>query len=396
MDFLRGVAVLMVIGHHVVIRSPQAGVFRPIQRFFEVFGYSGVDLFFVLSGFLIGGLLFKEIRTYGRLDAQRFLIRRAFKIWPNYLAFLGFVVLYELYKNSWSIGLVAGRVWPNFVHVQNYLWSIRSHLWSLSVEEHFYLLLPLLLVLLIRRGSGAGSMPAIPWVAAAVSVGCLVVRFSHWGAPDHRTVYCATHFRIDSLFWGVFLSYLYHYHPGFAEAVRRYRWVAITAGLCLVAPMMFIRVEESFVWTIGFSLLYLGFGLILLGMLFVPMGRPSTRRWRVPTVGETVAFVGFYSYSVYLWHMDGARFRLERAVDHGFLVGVSPSLRWLVVEALYVVMAVVVGVIMAKLIELPALAVRDRLFPARSRISGLQTPEAKVVGNVPQLAGHVEGGTVSC
>src|SRR5437763_1037392 len=79
LDFLRGVAILLVLVYHWVFPPSDAGLLRPIMEGIERFGWSGVDLFFVLSGFLIGGLLFKEIQKTGRLDVKRFLIRRGLK-----------------------------------------------------------------------------------------------------------------------------------------------------------------------------------------------------------------------------------------------------------------------------------------------------------------------------
>src|SRR5690348_13300609 len=88
LDFLRGVAILLVLGRHSVISQRDAGFLRPLATAWHRIGWTGVDLFFVLSGFLVGGLLFKELRKSSHLDVRRFLIRRAFKIWPSYYAFL--------------------------------------------------------------------------------------------------------------------------------------------------------------------------------------------------------------------------------------------------------------------------------------------------------------------
>jgi peptidoglycan/LPS O-acetylase OafA/YrhL len=80
LDVLRGVAILLVIGRHPVVEATAAGRIAPLANLWYHFGWTGVDLFFVLSGFLIGGLLFAELRRTGRLNVSRFLIRRAFKI----------------------------------------------------------------------------------------------------------------------------------------------------------------------------------------------------------------------------------------------------------------------------------------------------------------------------
>ena len=74
LDILRGVAVLLVIGHHVILQPEESGMFQPLVNVLIRFGWSGVDLFFVLSGFLVGGLLFSELRSRSVLDVRRFVV----------------------------------------------------------------------------------------------------------------------------------------------------------------------------------------------------------------------------------------------------------------------------------------------------------------------------------
>src|SRR4051812_44086102 len=88
LDVLRAVGILLVLGRHSPLAPRAAGHFEKFSKYWACIGWSGVDLFFVLSGFLIGGLLFQEIKTHGSLDIRRFLIRRAFKIWPTYFVYL--------------------------------------------------------------------------------------------------------------------------------------------------------------------------------------------------------------------------------------------------------------------------------------------------------------------
>ena len=84
LDFLRGVAILLVLMRHSPLASSKVGYIAYPFALIGRMGWTGVDLFFVLSGFLIGGLLFREIATRETLDIKRFIIRRGFKIWPSY------------------------------------------------------------------------------------------------------------------------------------------------------------------------------------------------------------------------------------------------------------------------------------------------------------------------
>ena len=122
LDALRALAVLLVLGHHVT--------WNPI---WVRFGWSGVDVFFVLSGFLISGLLFREYKQYGSIHILRFWTRRALKIYPAYyLLILATVTGRMLAKTpiGWS------HIWPDLIFVQSYVPGTWGHLWSLTIEEH--------------------------------------------------------------------------------------------------------------------------------------------------------------------------------------------------------------------------------------------------------------------
>jgi peptidoglycan/LPS O-acetylase OafA/YrhL len=372
LDILRGVAILLVIGRHPVILPSDAGVVKPLANLWLRFGWTGVDLFFVLSGFLVGGLLLKELRTRSELDVGRFIVRRGFKIWPSYFVYLGFVLLELLYKyrhgHAWlwySLRAIA----PNLLHVQNYLGTPREHTWSLAVEEHFYLMLPLLLLMLVRRRqSRVTAIPEVPIIAIALIIICTGLRcltpagrsfsFYHHMYP--------THLRIDSLFFGVLLAYLYHFKSERLAAVGAHRATLLITGIALVSPMMVASVRSRFVWTFGFTFLYLGYACILLAMLYAPLGVGWLGRFCGSRLARILAFVGYFSYPVYLWHIDAARLPLEFLVHRGVLNGLPPALRWVAATGAFTVAAVAAGVVLGLLVERPALALRDRLFPARA------------------------------
>jgi len=120
MDMLRGIAILLVLGRHYVIKPEGLGPLQPLAAGWMAIGWAGVDLFFVLSGFLVSGLIFAEYRKNQTVDLRRFVIRRGFKIWPPYLAYIAFLALWIGWQHSQ--GESAGvwtSLWPNFFHVQN-------------------------------------------------------------------------------------------------------------------------------------------------------------------------------------------------------------------------------------------------------------------------------------
>jgi len=134
LDVLRGAAILLVLCRHGIVSSERAGWLKSLSFHLWHLGWTGVDLFFVLSGFLVGGLLFKEIRVSGRLNAKRFLVRRGFKIWPAYFVFLAFVFVRESRIKTHTVKGALRALLPNLVHLQNYLGTPRPITWSLAVE----------------------------------------------------------------------------------------------------------------------------------------------------------------------------------------------------------------------------------------------------------------------
>ena len=108
-------------------------------------GWSGVDLFFVLSGFLISGLLFSEYQRNGSIDLKRFWIRRAFKIYPAFYAMILFVIIL-----CFKAGSLTRHIFSDLFFVQDYVSPMAEHGWSLAVEEKFYFALPVILWIAMR------------------------------------------------------------------------------------------------------------------------------------------------------------------------------------------------------------------------------------------------------
>jgi peptidoglycan/LPS O-acetylase OafA/YrhL len=121
LDLLRGIAILLVIAHHYI--PPQR------ESILHV-GGMGVDLFFVLSGYLICNLLFSEIKATGSVQIGRFLIRRSLKIYPAFYVFLILTLPLVHSENR-------AKLLPEFFFLQQYVPHIWQHTWSLSVEETF-------------------------------------------------------------------------------------------------------------------------------------------------------------------------------------------------------------------------------------------------------------------
>ena len=316
LDLLRGLAVLGVMFHHYRLKP-----------WFAV-GSFGVDLFFVLSGFLISGLLFTDWKRNWRINLGRFYIRRAFKIYPAF---------YTLTAVSIPVLFIAEGVKEHplrhllgeITFTQNYLPHVWGHTWSLAVEEQFYLLLPLLLIALTKLRP-VRPFAAIPAIAIGLFVLCAWFRQHPTHGIDPRFAF---HCRADGLFAGVALGYLFHF-----ERERFYAW------------------SKWWFLPAAFASLFLG-STTAAGAFLVWWA--VRREWLRVTLIERI---GVYSYSIYLWHYP-LSILFNREHPHWFLL------------PLYIAASLVVGICAAHVVEMPALALRNRLFPDH----GVLIPSAKVV-----------------
>ena len=345
LDALRALAVLLVLGRH--FPGPAPGAVLPVwMEVWQRGGWIGVDLFFVLSGFLVSGLLFREYRRFGEIRYGHFLARRGFKIYPAFYFMFVAVLLYAAHMGRAFVG------WPvvlsEALFVQNYGPSLFPHTWSLAVEEHFYLLLPLLL--LAVRGEKSAPFAKLPRVFLTVALLALAARIATAQMLDFRlkTQLFPTHLRIDSLLFGVLLSWTTHFAPVALDRVwKRLRWPLAVAAVALVVPAFCMEIGSGwYLHTVGLTGLWLAGGVLLMFAL----------RWK--SAWRPLAFIGTYSYSIYLWHIPVRFFGL------GWLPREAAPLPR---AAAYLALSIVVGIVAAWLVERPSLALRDRRFPTRSQ-----------------------------
>ncbi len=235
LDLLRLVAVLVVIWHHQLGEEAVKSCLG-LWQFTTRGGWVGVDLFFVLSGYLVGGLLFQEQVRFGSVDWRRFLIRRGLKIYPAFYVLLAVLLVPELQSGAPRIRKILGELF----FLQNYLGGLRDHTWSLAVEEHFYLLLTALVVWLAWRKPGQPDpFTAIPRIVVGVAVACLGLRvLTALYSPDLLSgPFVWTHLRMDALAFGVLLAYGAQFH---GAVMRRYlergRFGLVTVGVLLLLP----------------------------------------------------------------------------------------------------------------------------------------------------------------
>ncbi|MBS1874680.1 MAG: acyltransferase [Acidobacteria bacterium] len=288
LDGWRGVALCMLLFAHV--RLPGQAL-----QGLALYGGVSVHIFFALSGFLITQRLLDEHRRTGGISLRAFYIRRVFRILPAALTYLAFLSI--LGFGFKLIPLTVGQIVAGACFYRNY-WVepadvswYTGHYWSLSVEEHFYLIWPGLLALMgIRRGR---------WMTPLLAVMFAVWRGldMHYGwlasiNPGWRNLVGRTDYRMDGLFWGCAMAFLWDWAPA-REWLRtrgRAEW-AIPAWIAIVLCLYF---EPP-----GYLAL---FAFLLPIPLVFTTARPDGRFGRF-FEGRFISWFGRLSYSVYIWQM---------------------------------------------------------------------------------------------
>ena len=337
LDVLRAIAILLVVGSHLT--------FHPaLSRF----GWTGVDLFFVLSGFLVSGLLFQDYKTSGQIHWSRFIVRRGLKIYPAYYALLAATVLF------FSLGgtpIIWSSLWPDIFFLQDYWPGTWGHLWSLGIEEQFYIVLPLCLWIMAQRRQ-PHPFRWLLWLCAFVATACLSLRCAQFYVVrpfDHHSHMRPAHLRLDALFFGVLLSYLNEFRPSIWNAFLygKGRFLLAVSLVCIIPALLFEQ-STAFMYIFGLSLLYIGYG----GILVYSVSYLRGTGFLVRSLGR----IGQSSYSIYLWHLPIAAISVSVLQDR---------LHWdrTVVFVIYLVASIAFGIAMSHAIERPVLQLRERLFP---------------------------------
>jgi peptidoglycan/LPS O-acetylase OafA/YrhL len=284
LDVLRSCAILLVFAGHF------AGMFNAAPWLLAspvvYYGWTGVDLFFVLSGVLIGTQLWRELARTGDIRVGRFLLRRGLRIWPLYFSFVALVAAEVV-----LIGRSGSGLWADATYLSNYFHCQIGGSWSLSTEEQFYILAPLSLVA-FKRVLKPGRMWIVP-VAALLLVNltrAVTVWHSTLGeAALRQALYFPIHTHADGLALGMLLSW---------AAIMRLKWITSAAARWLIAIAMFgagVLVYRIMPVVTNFTAIGLIYGsFTLIGMAATRL--PAALKWH-----------GFYvisrlSFSMYLNH----------------------------------------------------------------------------------------------
>ena len=361
LDTLRALAVTLVVLHHNTLFVTDA----PTFGWFGEMGWAGVDLFFALSGYLIGNQIFKALRSAAGLSLPRFYARRLLRTLPNFWAVLA---LYALWP-AWRGDLPMLPLWQYLTFTQNIHLepgTAFSHAWSLCIEEQFYMILPAAAVggaLLGRRG--ARLRWAWAFVALAFAAG-MALRAGIWlDGQDtrwwlryyYKYIYYSSWCRFDELLAGVGLALLRHHHAGAWSWLMARGNALLALGLAATgaASWWFVHDHYGFAPTVfGYPLLAVGFSLLILAAL-----APGSLLHRVRVPGA--ASLALWSYAVYLTHRSVCMLVAQRMRQ----AGIGPESGATIAACLLA--SLLAGWLLFKVVETPFMRLRARWVPDNGR-----------------------------
>ncbi|CAB4745468.1 unannotated protein [freshwater metagenome] len=401
LDGLRAIAVAAVVLYHAQQNMPSSWMPG---------GFLGVEVFFVISGYLITTLLVAEHERTDRIDIKQFWARRARRLLPalfavlivtmgivgiggsssdslreHVRAFRGTWVSAWLYLTNWY-QVIAGLEYSDRLGRP----SLLRHLWSLAVEEQFYLVWPIVMWFVLRRFRH--RLPAVGVVFAALAgaialVVALVYRSENLGRINF--LYLSTPTRLSGLLLGSALAIFWRpWRLATASVSRHGRWtdVAGTVGLGVLV-WAFLRwhlVVDGVSAVHGYNLLFRG-GFLIIGiatvMTIVAVTHPGSLLASRVLSARPLVWVGKRSYGLYLWHWPVFQLTRPRG-DLSLLDPSSPDVRWgwLPALVLRLLITVVLTELSYRLLEVP---VRSGLGYARSRVLAAVAAVAMLVTVVP-------------
>jgi peptidoglycan/LPS O-acetylase OafA/YrhL len=361
LDGLRGLAILVVLIHNASGLDAAGSLPEKLWLFVVGAGWIGVQLFFVLSGFLITGILLDNRDKPRAL--RTFYLRRSFRIFPLYYAFLiGRFLILPLFVPS--LAVPGGEQLWFWLYLSNWALVVTGtsvggmgHFWSLAVEEQFYLLWPALALKLRVR--------TFAWVCVALAAGSFLSRIGMrlFHVPD-VWMYASTFARVDGLALGALVAIAVRSERGRAMLARVKLPAGVVAGLGLMAVIGSTHGLDRYEWlvqSLGYSMLAILFALVV-----AAAATPSTTGWQRAMSGRALARIGTYSYAIYVVHLPlklvllwllpasvaAWSARAPLAYDVGFVIAVG-------------VASFVVAAITFVAIERPFLRLKERVAPGR-------------------------------
>lgn len=358
LDFLRAIAIILVfLWHYRRYGCPDwlTGIAK--------FGWTGVDLFFVLSGYLIGGQLFNKIANSQPISAYEFYFKRFFRIIPAYIVVLILYYSIPAFNEKDAIS----PLWKFLTFTMNFGLDYQnlgafSHAWSLCIEEQFYLIFPILIISLSKIKA---DNKALLILLGLFALG-IIVRIYSWqtfvspiyadkenmaliGNTYSKYVYYPTYNRLDGLLVGVAIALLFSFRPKTRDSLMKKGNYLFGLGIIILTATYFICQDQF-----SFHTAVLSYPLVSIGYGFLVIAALSSNCFINKFNFKIFSFLATISYSVYLTHKQLNHIVQNLLSDHDINKNWSLLICFLV--------SIIGGLILHMTIEKPFLILRDRLL----------------------------------
>jgi peptidoglycan/LPS O-acetylase OafA/YrhL len=298
LDGVRGIAFLMVFSTHLCILGT---------------GHFGVDLFFVLSGFLITSILLQEHQRFGSINLYKFYLRRALRLLPAlFLVLMGILLYTAIMLPFPKLMMALSDTWRIILYVWNWVlaagWNVTGdvsyivehhqvmylHLWSLSVEEQFYIIWPFLLLFLLK-------LPR-KQILVFLGIGIIIpaiARFHYWQGGPALWIYFRTDFRFDNLLYGATIAWFLNW--GMVPQGRNktlLSWAGMLAFVGLIGLAIPDLINNGKIYQGLLSLVALFSAILIASAVYCPL---APLKWLLEM--KPLRWIGRVSYGLYLWHL---------------------------------------------------------------------------------------------
>lgn len=361
LDTLRALAIILVLIYHYLVVVNNERLFG----FLSAIGWMGVDLFFVLSGYLIGNQILSPIAKQQHFSIRLFYIRRFLRTLPNYL------VILAVYLSIPSLtGNHTAPLWEFLTFTQNL--SMRpgetfTHSWSLCIEEQFYLFLPLVVLAVFRFTGSVKLFWGILISAMVFAAGLRGYQWNihggaaiTWGDYWHN-IYYHSFTRFDELLPGVAIAAVKNFHPSFFARLKTFGNIILAVGLFSLAILFYVMDHYFYMEGYGFSGVIASIGFTWIALTFAALtlaalsDQTPLARWRVPGA----ASVALWSYAVYLAHKPVFSLLKTPLVGWGFALNSYTAF------AVVQVAGLLAGFVLYKLVETPFMVLRQKHFNSK-------------------------------
>ncbi len=361
-------AILSVVQFHITfILAAEQQI--PIEETFTGISQSiffGMDLFFILSGFLIGSILLRSLEVSGTQNVRRFYVRRVFRTFPSYYVVLTFLVLTTV--------LTAGQrahLWYEYTYLTNFSSLHRDQIvmfwgWSLALEEQFYLVVPLLMLLLHRIRSDRGRIIVLV-VLALSALGSRIGVYLHghpWNDLElYSAVYFRTYTRYDTILTGIILAIVeMRYGARIGEWLKHpfhrallalpaffFLWIVIHP---VILGDEYLQRVRLFIWGTGTSLMYFP------ALLLILHGDGWVQRFLSAPIYRRLATLGYGVYLVHIPVIDRVLVPIAHGLHDG---GMSMAILWPLSLVGVTAVSFVIAYLLHVFVEKPSLRIRERL-----------------------------------